>query len=291
MPAENTIPAIKAAKKPGRSSRKLLSLLLLFFITLLVILFFQSSMSKISEIRISGNELVSKEEIGKAAGIAPGDHFFTAQTGKIRKQVESLRIVESAEVSKTFPGLITIQIKEYQRVAFQLASDGTKEVLLADGTALPVLGSAGNLPFDMPVLSGWSNDDPLKAKLCAALAAIHPRLLSDISEIKPASSAAYPDKIKLYTRSMFEVYTTIDYLSGNIEYLGYITNELKDEGKNSGTITMLEQVRYAPFDSDKQGAEAKDLTDGQENKDMKETKSPKQPTPKPKETPKPPGRG
>lgn len=241
-------------------------------------------MSKISEIRISGNELVTKEEIAKAAGIAPGDHFFTVRSDKIRKQVESLRIIESAQVSKTFPGVISIQIKEFQRVAFQLASDGTKEVLLADGTALPVVGNAGNLPFDMPVLSGWNPDDPMKLKLCAALAAIRPRLLSDISEIKPVPTSAYPDKIKLYTRSRFEVFATIDNLPGNIEYLGYITNELQDEGKNAGTITMLEQVRYAPFDWDKQGTEAKDLTDG------KDSKSTKPPAPKPKESPKPPGR-
>lgn len=260
LPGETTIPAIKPKKPPKKSSRKLLSLLIVFFAALLIILFFQSSISKVASIEISGNELVSESDILSASGVAVGDNFFTVSLDKLKSNIKALKMIESVEAGKTFPGVVKIRIKEYPRVAFQLASDGTKEALLADGSTIPVIPGKLDIPFDMPILTGWTPDDPLKIKLCQTLSKIPPPLLSEISEIKPAPSEAYADKIKLYTRSKFEVYTTIDYLSDKIEYLGFIMNEMKDRGSSSGIITMLETVRFAPFDGQSQSGDGKDAS-------------------------------
>lgn len=252
MSLESTVPAIKPSPaKPRRGGGKLLGLVIVFFITIFVILFFQSSISKISEVQITGNELVPADEIASASGVEAGDHFFTTSSKKVQALVRAHPFIEAVEVEKTFPGVIRIHVKEFRRVAFQLAADGTKEVLLADGSALPVAGQAANVPLDMPILSNWNPDDPVKTALCAALAQVPAHLLSDISEIKPEPSVAYPDKIKMYTRSRYEVYTTVEYLPGNIEYLGYMTAELTERGKPTGVITMLEQTRHASFESDK----------------------------------------
>ncbi|MNC46566.1 Cell division protein DivIB [compost metagenome] len=102
----------------------------------------------------------------------------------------------------------------------------------------------------MPILSGWAADNMLKAKLCLALSQVPQQYLSDISEIRPDPTTAYEDRIKIYTRSRYEVLTTIEYLPGNIQYLGFLTNELKERGKDSGVITMLEQIRHAPFEGE-----------------------------------------
>jgi cell division protein FtsQ len=247
---DTTVPVMKPSPSPKRGSGKLLGLVIVFFITLFVILFFQSSISKISDIQITGNELVPAEEIAETAGVRVGDHFFMTQSAAVRKRLRTHPFIESVEVTKAFPGVFRIQVKEFRRVAFQLAADGTREVLLADGSALPVAGQAAGVPLDMPILSGWSPDDPMKILLCAALANVPPHYLSDISEIKPEPSVAYPDKIKIYTRSKYEVFTTIEYLPGNMEYLGFVTAELMERGKPTGVITMLEQIRHASFESD-----------------------------------------
>lgn len=240
------VPAIRKPKVRRRGSRKLLILLLLFFVTVLAILFFQSSISKIARIEIVGNELVPSETIGQAAGIAPGDHFFGVSSGTIEKRIAALKMIESVQVSKRFPGLVRIEVKEYPRVAFQLTASGQKQVLLADGSAVDV-ESSGQLAPDKPILSGWSDDDPLKVKLCRTLAQIPDSLLSDISEIRPEPTESYPDKIKMYTRSRYEVYTTITYLPEKIKYLGLYVQNLQQNHIATGIITMLETDNHAPF--------------------------------------------
>lgn len=286
MPAETTIPVIKPEKRPKRSSRKLLFLLIVFFMMLLVILFFQSSISKVATIDISGNEFVSADDILQASGVAVGDHFFAVSLDKLKKNVKALKMIDSVEAGKIFPGVVKIRVKEYPRVAFQMASDGTKEALLADGSAVPVVGGAAKIPFDMPILTNWAPDDPLKIKLCGVLANIPPHLLSDISEIKPVPSEAYADKIKLYTRSKFEVYTTIDYLADRIEYLGFIINEMKDRGNSSGIITMLETVRFSPFEGQGQAADGSDAGKGKSKDQLKDSDSGKKDTAKESTPPK-----
>lgn len=283
MSIGNSVPVMKPeSPKPKRGGGKLLRLVIVFFITLFIILFFQSSISKISEIRVEGNELVPADEIMATAGVKNGDNFFTLQAGRIRDKLKSHPFIESAEVTKSFPGVLRVKVKEFQRVAFQLAADGTKEILLADGSALPVAGQAANVPMDMPILSGWTPDNPLKAKLCKALSQVPTQYLSDISEIRPDPSTAYEDKIKIYTRSQYEVYTTIEYLPGNIGYLGFLTNELKERGKDSGVITMLEQIRHSDFDAKASGDDKGDGSkavlqdnpkDGQKNNPKDNTKT------------------
>lgn len=250
MSIGNTVPAIKPnGSRPKRGNGKLLRLVFVFFIILFIILFFQSSMSKISEIVVEGNELVSQDDIIQTAGVLSGDNFFTLRTGQVKQRLAKHPFIESVEVQKSFPGVLKVKIKEYRRVAFQLAADGTKEVLLADGSALPVAGQAANVPMDMPILSGWLPDNPLKAKLCLALSQVPAQYLSDISEIRPDPSTAYEDKIKMYTRAQYEIYTTIEYLPERMQYLGFFINELEERGKTSGVITMLEQNRHSSFES------------------------------------------
>ncbi|RAV19811.1 cell division protein FtsQ [Paenibacillus contaminans] len=275
--AEPKVPAMKPESKKRRGSRALLILLVLFFVTVLIILFFQSPVSKLSEIEISGNELVSSETIGQASAVAVGDQFFAFSSGEVEKRIKKLPMIESVEVTKSFPGHMSIVVKEYPRVAFQFTSDGSVQVLLVDGssTAVPVSG----IPFDKPILSGWSDDDPLKLKLLQTLADIPPAILSDVSEIKPDPSDAYADKIKMYTRSQFEVSTTIGYLPEKLPYLGYMINSLKDQNKTSGVISMFEQVRGEAIPLDTGAKDTKKAGDTKKNDNKKE--------PTPKTTPKP----
>jgi cell division protein FtsQ len=233
------MPIMREKKTRSRSSRKLLVLLFLFFITLLTILFFNSSISRISFIEIVGNRHLSSQEIGQASGIRTGDHFFASRAKTIENRLMKLNIVKSVKVRKNFPGHIVIEVNEYPEVAFMISSKNEMVALLANGASVEV---DKGMMIDRPILTGWGEKDPKKAELCRNLGEIPPELLADISEIKPDPTAAYPDKIKLYTRSQFEVSTTVSLLPEKIEYMRYIIAE-----KEPGFIIMLEADHHSPY--------------------------------------------
>ncbi|PZE22648.1 cell division protein FtsQ/DivIB [Paenibacillus xerothermodurans] len=248
MRAEERLPVIPKSKPktPSRANKKLLAFLFLFFITLLCVLFFQSSFSKISSIEIQGQELLTAETIGQAAAVKPGDHFFSVSSSTIENQVQTLPMIESAEVTKHFPGVIRVKVKEFPKVAYQFGENNQPEAILADGSVMAVTEQM-NFILDKPILSGWSGSENLKAELCKTLGSIPSVQFSDVSEIKPDPSESYPDRIKLYTRSQFEVITTIGYLPDKLKYLdSYIAN-LKEKKINTGVLTLLEADTHAPF--------------------------------------------
>ncbi|MDF2964160.1 MAG: cell division protein FtsQ [Paenibacillus sp.] len=253
MHAEERLPVIQKPKTKSRSSKKLLVFLFLFFITLLCVLFFQSSFSKVSTIEIKGQELLTAETIGQASGIKPGDHFFSVSSSNTEEQVEALKMIQSATVSKHFPGVIRIEVKEYPKVAYQFGENNQPQAILADGSIITV-SSEMNFVLDKPILSGWANNEALKTKLCQILQSVPASSLTDISEIKPEPSDSYPDKIKMYTRSQFEVVTTVGYLPEKLKYLdSYIAN-LKENKIHTGVLKLLEADTHAPFETDAKGA-------------------------------------
>lgn len=248
MTSEDRLPVIKKPAPRNRGSKKLLLFLFVFFITLLLVLFFQSSLSQITEIEAQGQELVPAEEIKEAAAVKPGDHFFSVSSSGIEEKVKALRMVESVQVSKHFPGRILIEVKEYPKVAYQIGEDGQIEALLADASVVPVT-LQGFVP-DKPLLTGWGKEDPLKTKLCLVMSKLAPSYFADVSEIKPDPSPSYPDKIKMYTRSQFEVQTTVEYLPEKIIHLNTYIANLKENNHSGGILRLLEADSHTPFTSE-----------------------------------------
>ncbi|MFC5467168.1 cell division protein FtsQ/DivIB [Cohnella suwonensis] len=238
------IPALKKEVVVPRSRRgkKLLRILIALVAIVLIALFFRSPMSKISEVQVSGTNYVSGEDVKKSLGAGPGDSFFFPGVGKLKNNILALKPIESVSISKHFPGVVRVEVKEYPQVAVQLAEDGKVIAVLANGTALPI---PEGKTTDKPILSGWKADDPNLAELCNALSALPAYLLADLSEIHPDPSNAYPKRIKLYTRSRFEVVTAIDKLQDKIPFLSDIV-----QNREPGKIIMLDADSYLPYSAE-----------------------------------------
>ena len=173
--------------------------------------------------------------------------FCSKLTGRLAADCQDAYDQDMPVVKKTFPGVIHIQVEEFPKVAFQIDPDGKKQAVLADGGVIAA-ACWKQIPLDMPILTGWNDKDPNKAALCKVLGEIPQSALSDISEIKPDPSESYPDKIKIYTRSQFEIHTTIAYLPEKIDNLpGYIAG-LQEDHITNGVITMLEAEYHTPFE-------------------------------------------
>jgi cell division protein FtsQ len=241
--ANQRIPRLPELKKKKKRGGKLIFILLLFFITLFVVLFFRSSISKVDKIEILGNQYIEHNQVGQALGLKVGDSFFSASAGNLKKRVLKLPNVESVSVVKRFPGHIRIKIKEFNEVAYVVGNEGKMNVLLSNGNeVIPISGNSIKL---MPVLSGWEDYGKNRKKLCQLLRDIPQTLLSDISQISPDPSVSYPDRIRMYTRSQFEVITSIAYLPNKIEYMRAIIGG----GRDPGEIVLLEADTYRSYES------------------------------------------
>lgn len=238
------IPILREPKARRRGNRKLIAVLFLLFLILLTVLFFNSSMSKISSITISGNALVSNEEILAAAELHAGDAYFGFSTEEVSLRIaERLPPVQEAIMAKAFPGKVSIHVQEYPAVAFEISQRGEMTAILAGGAQVELKGK--EYVVDKPVLSMWEADDPHKAELSRLLGEIPPEQLADLSEIIPAPSKSYPDRIKIYTRTQFEVITAISLLREKLPTLHAVV-----ETQEPGKLTLLLADTYTPYVSD-----------------------------------------
>ena len=239
---------LKEPARKRRGNKKLLAVLFLLFIALLGVLFFNSSISKISEIQIAGMHFTTSEQIAAAARIEVGDPFFQTASDLISQSVRTLPQVEEAKVMKVFPGIVKITVQEYPVVAFELSAQGDLTALLSNGTSVSADNEGAQL-LDKPVLTGWSEADPVKKALTEKLALISQKQLSDLSEIMPIPSKAYPDRIRIFTRTHFEVITAVSVLTDKIDALNSVI-----ETQEPGKITMLLADTYVPFQTEGEAA-------------------------------------
>jgi cell division protein FtsQ len=238
------IPALKVNgdKRTSRGKTVFLWIVFTLVIIILVVLFFRSSLSKYSDIQVTGTSYLSQEEVLQALDVKAGDSFFFPNTSELKARVARLKPLQSVSIVKKFPSVLRVTVSEYPEVAVQLSADGQVFSVLANGLVLPL--REGKLP-DKPILSGWQQDDPNLIALCKILSGLPSYMLSDLSEIHPDPSTAYVDRIKLFTRSRFEIVTTVSKLSDRISYLSDIV-----QNREPGKVVMLEADTYMPYSAE-----------------------------------------
>ncbi|REK67033.1 MAG: cell division protein DivIB [Cohnella sp.] len=237
------IPALKKTDaeegtSPRRKGGKLLWIVFVLFAIAMIVLFFRSSLSRISSVQVTGTVHLSADEVLKAAGVREGESFFFPSAKELERRIETLKAVQSVKVDKRFPGKVEIAVKEYAEVAVELDASGKTRIVLSNGLSVP---ASGALP-DKPILTGWKEGDKRRNALCRALEGLPESLLRDLSQIAPDPSTAYPDRIRIYTRSRFEVVTTVERLPEKAALLSEIV-----ENREPGRVVLLEADTYQPF--------------------------------------------
>jgi cell division protein FtsQ len=240
--ANERIPRLPQPQIKKNRGKKVILLLLVFFVAVLLVLFFRSPISKIDSIDIIGYQYVDLEHIGQALNIKVGDSFFSTSTGKLEKRVQKLSNIEQVTIVKSFPGRVRVKIKEFSEVAYLIGQDGKMRIVLSNGNIVDQ--PKGKSIKLLPVLTGWEQQLDQQKKLSARLKEIPQTLLADISQIKPDPTASYPDRIRLYTRSQFEVITTIGYLKDKLEFMRAIISK-----RDPGEIILLEANTYRSYES------------------------------------------
>lgn len=242
---QQNMPAMTEPEEKEKGNKKIIVILVILFLVLFGVVFFNSQLSKITEIQLTGIQYVSSSEVAEKSDIKVGDSFFFQSLEKIESRILSIDAVHSVSVSRKFPGVIKIAIVEHDVTAFEIKSDGNIVALLSSGAEILTLNNQIQIN-DKPVLTGWTEENSQnQLNLLKQLALIPDVKLFDISEILPHPTVAFPDRILIYTRTRFEVITTISLLQEKIDEMNGVI-----ETQSPGKITLLLADTYVPFDID-----------------------------------------
>lgn len=129
----------------GRNVGRSAQLLLMLLVVLATYSFLQSHYFSIQDVRVSGHQYYSTEQLITASGIAVGDNIFACNTRQAVVRLTRLPFIHEARVVRRLPNRIEIQVQEIKPVV--MVSVGSQFWGVSDrGVVL------GPLPDDYPAL-------------------------------------------------------------------------------------------------------------------------------------------
>ncbi|MGE7841954.1 cell division protein FtsQ/DivIB [Lysinibacillus sp. NPDC093712] len=255
---EDRIPTLKQRRKK-RTNRKFIVLILLFFLVLAVLLYFQSPYSDIKSITVNGAKLADEQYYLEASTLAPGKSMWGFTVKDVEQALLKDKWVQEAHVQRKWLRGVTIDIKEWKKVAY-LAGDGTYYPLLENGKKFEQAGD--NIPIDAPVFIGITGEKTIN-KLVEQLARLKPEVLALISQVNTNSNEANPNAVKLYMNDGYEVRAVIPTLADKLNYYPSIVAQIANLEK--GVIDIEVGSYYRPF-NDEYNKVSIDMTDNHDEK-------------------------
>ncbi len=240
---EDRIPKLKNERKQ-RANRRLIFYLSFFFILLLAVIYFQSPLSNVQVIDITGNHYISDDEILNVSGLSEGTSFWGINSNKIENEISAFNEISDVSVKRKFPHTVQINVNEFSRVAY-LAVDSKNFPILETGEILQEV-PINYFPSDAPLLMGWKTNNEL-AELAAELSNLPESIIHRISEIYYTPVESDPLRITVYMNDGFKVSSTIRHFSKRMVDYPAIVNEL-EPGKK-GIIHMKMNPYFEHFDN------------------------------------------
>lgn len=240
----NRIPKLKEQRKQ-RANKRLIFFLSLFFLLLLLVLYFQSPLSHIKKIVVTGNYFVEEEAIIRASTIELDTSIWNINMDEIAEQVQAIKEISTVEVKRNLPNQIDIFVHEHYRIAY-LYSDGKYYPILENGQFLDEL-PRDTIPADAPILKDWEQGSAIE-ELASELVKVPNSILNRISEIYLQPTESSPLQITLYMNDGYEVHTTVRDFSERIVSYPAIVNELDPDLK--GIIHLRMTPYFEKFETE-----------------------------------------
>ncbi len=239
---EDRIPTLKAQRKQ-RANRRLVVYLSIFFFLILLIIYFQSSLSHIRNVEVSGNNYVSDKEIIQLSELDNSVSFWNLNTEKVEMKVEESKEIANVTVSRQFPATAKVKVVENARVAY-LKKGSQYFPILQSGAILDALPK-GDTPVSAPILMQWNESTEL-SDMAGELRKVNLSIINRISEIHytPAGDKAF--NLTLYMTDGYEVKTSIADFSEKMNSYPLIVEKLKDKAK--GVLYLNEGSWLEPYE-------------------------------------------
>ena len=242
--AQTTIKYRSRKDKVNKKKNKLIFFIFLFFLLIAIIIFLNSSISKITEIELTGLNLLAMEDIYLQANLDEGMYYFLASKSNIKEDLLDLEEVKDVEVLKEFPGKLLINIIEKKTLAYILI-DAKWIPLLEDGQLYHK--NYSNDFLGRPLVTNWSDMSLLK-KLVEELNKTNLTVLKEISEIQQNSQEYNPNQLLIFTNDGYRIHVVLDNFSSKLNLYPEIKENLRAKTSKIGDIYMFESLYFEEFE-------------------------------------------
>ncbi|MCU9612195.1 cell division protein FtsQ/DivIB [Caldibacillus lycopersici] len=224
---EDRIPKLKEHRKK-KANRRLAIILLLFFLLIISLIYFQSPLSKVGKIVITGNQVLMEEQVIHSSGITNNTVIFNIHKDAIKEKLLTLPEVSDVEVKLTFPNHVQIHLKEYKPIAY-LFDDNKFSLLLENGK---VVATNRTIPSNQinPILKNFKDKDliELAAKQLSKLPGDVKHAISEII-YSPKKTDQY--SIVAFMNDGFEVHATLRTFAEKMQYYPSLVKQIDPDKK------------------------------------------------------------
>ena len=201
------------------------SVLVPSFLILFLSIYLLTPLSTLKHIEVTGTDHTSADQVKEASGIKDSDYTISLLLNKDKhaEMVKSNHWIESAKIVYQFPVHFTIEVKEYEIVAYSVSGDNYYPIL-SSGSIASTAVTAANLPEKY--ISVLFNDEEQIKTLISQLNDVSPEIKQEIEKIELAPSKVTSDLLKITMNDSDEILVALSELGKKLPYYSKIKPQL-----------------------------------------------------------------
>ena len=225
---EKKVKAKNKAPKPPIPSMHIwraVTILVPSFIILFLSIYLLSPLATMKHIEVIGTVHTSAEQVKEASGIRDSDYTISLLLNKDKyaEMVKSNHWIESAKITYQFPVHFTIEVKEFEIVAYSVSGDSYYPIL-SSGSVESTAVNADSLPEKY--ISVLFNDEEQIKSLISQLNDVSPEIKQEIEKIELAPSKVTSDLLKITMYDADEILVPLSELGKKLPYYSKIKPQL-----------------------------------------------------------------
>ena len=195
------------------------------FLILFLSIYLLTPLSTLKHIEVTGTVQTTADQVKEASGIQDSDYTISLLLNKDKhaEMVKSDHWIESAKIVYHFPVHFTIEVKEFEIVAYSVSGDNYYPIL-SSGSIESTAVNATNLPEKY--ISVLFNDEEQIKTLISQLNDVSPEIKQEIQKIELAPSKATSDLLKITMYDSDEILVPLSELGKKLPYYSKIKPQL-----------------------------------------------------------------
>ena len=195
------------------------------FIILFLSIYLLSPLATMKHIEVTGTVQTSADQVREASGIRDSDYTISLLLNKDKhaEMVKSNHWIESAKIVYQFPVHFTIEVKEFEIVAYSVSGDNYYPIL-SSGSIESTAVNSDNLPEKY--ISVLFNDEEQIKTLISQLNEVSPEIKQEIEKIELAPSKVTSDLLKITMYDTDEILVPLSELGKKLPYYSKIKPQL-----------------------------------------------------------------